>query len=190
MAYACQRKTIPQAGRKKLSRPGGRRWKDCSLSEAEFFDGLTGGQNDFAKAVAALRATARPFCLIGGLAVNHYVGPVVTLDAHFAVAVGEGVPEALRQAGFEVEEFPYSVNALFPGSRLRFQITLDGRYGDFPGRAVEPELFGARVPVAALEDLVQSKLWAVSDPGRRASKRPRMRLTWCVFARAILAFLR
>ena len=141
------------------------------MSDAEFFAGLTGGQQDFARAVEALRTANRPFCLIGGLAINHYVEPVVTLDADFALAASSGVAEALGKAGFEVEEFPYSLNALFPGSRLRFQLTVNGRYAAFPSRAVETELFGVRVPVAALEDLVQGKLWAASDPARRASKR-------------------
>jgi hypothetical protein len=146
------------------------------MSDAEFFAGLTGGQNDFARAVAALRATRRDFCLIGGLAINHYVEPVVTLDADFAVAASGGVALALRNAGFLVEEFPHSLKALFPGSRLRFQLTINDRDGDFPSRAVETELFGVRVPVAALEDLVQGKLWAAQDATRRDSKRQKDRL--------------
>ena len=146
------------------------------MSDAEFFAGLTGGQNDFARAVAALRGTGRAFCLIGGLAINHYVEPVVTLDADFAVAASGGVADALRAAGFSVEELPHSLNALFPGSRLRFQLTINDRYGTFPSRAVEAELFGVRVPVASLEDLVQAKLWAAMDTTRRASRRQKDRL--------------
>lgn len=146
------------------------------MSDAEFFAGLTGDQNDFARAVAALRATGRGFCLIGGLAINHYVEPVVTLDADFAVAASGGVADALRAAGFSVEEFPHSLNAVFPGSRLRFQLTFNDRYGAFPSRAIETELFGVRVPVAVLEDLVQGRLWAAMDTTRRASERQKDRL--------------
>ena len=75
------------------------------MTDAEFFAGLTGGQNDFARAVAARRSTGRPSCLIGGLAINRYVGPVVSLDADFAVAASESLAEALRTARFAVEEF-------------------------------------------------------------------------------------
>jgi len=146
------------------------------MTDAEFFTGLTGEQNDFARAVQALRGAGAGFCLIGGLAVNHYFDPMVTLDADFAVAARGGVAGALRAAGFEVEEFPHSLNAHFPGSRLRFQLTLNDRYGTFPTRAVEAKLFGVRVPVAALEDLVQGKLWAAMDASRRASKRQKDRL--------------
>lgn len=141
------------------------------MSEAQFFAGVTGSDNDLVRAVAALRAAGQPFCLIGGLAVNHYVEPVVTLDADFAITASDGVSDALRAAGFRVETFPHSINAYLEGSRLRIQITINSRYGTFPSRATEAEVFGVQMPVAALEDLVQGKLWAATDPGRRASKR-------------------
>ena len=111
------------------------------------------------------------FCLICGLGVNQYVEPVVTLDADFAVAGESGVAGALRDHGFKVEEHSHSLNAQFPGSRLRVQITLDSRYAGFPARAVMGNVFGVRLPVAALEDLVQGKLWAIADERRRASKK-------------------
>lgn len=141
------------------------------MTAEQFLSGLTGGQDDFRRATEALCATGQPFCLIGGLAVNHYVEPVVTLDADFAIAGPSKVVEALRSRGFDVEAHPHSINAQYPGSRLRIQITVNSRYASFPTRAVETELFGVRLPVAALGDLVQGKLWALSDPGRRPSKK-------------------
>lgn len=41
----------------------------------------------------------------------------------------------------------------------------------FPAGATEREVLGVRLPVAALEDVVQGKLWAWADPERRRSKR-------------------
>ncbi|MGI8604557.1 MAG: hypothetical protein ACR2OZ_16415 [Verrucomicrobiales bacterium] len=145
------------------------------MSEAEFLAGITGSADDFQRVTAALRASGQPFCLIGGLAVNKYAEPVVTLDADFAIAAGGGVSDALRAAGFEVEGFAHSINARLPGSRLRIQITINSRYSQFPGRATEYELFGTRLPVAAIEDLVQGKLWALGDTSRRPSKRAKDR---------------
>src|SRR2546422_4208723 len=142
-----------------------------AMTAEQFLSGLTGGHDDFRRAADALRASGHRFCLIGGLAVNHYVEPVVTLDADFAVAGTTNVVEALGARGFEVEAHPHSINAQYPGSRLRIQITINSRYADFPSRAVEAELFGVRLPVAALEDLVQGKLWALQDPERPASKK-------------------
>jgi hypothetical protein len=141
------------------------------MSEEEFLAGITGSVSDLRLAVEALRSTGHGFCLVGGLAVNHYAEPVVTLDADFAVAAEAGVAEALRARGFASEIFPHSINAQLPGSRLRLQITVNSRYAGFPARAVPGRLFGVEVPVAALPDLVQGKLWALQDTTRRASKR-------------------
>jgi hypothetical protein len=141
------------------------------MTSERFLAGLTGHDNDFLLVARALKAAGEPFCLIGGLAVNHYVEPVVTLDADFAVAGHSRTAQSLRDCGFKVEEHPHSLNAQLPGSRLRVQITLDERYAPFPSRAVMGDVFGVRLPVAALEDLVQGKLWSLADPQRRASKK-------------------
>jgi hypothetical protein len=141
------------------------------LSEQEFFAGVTGSTNDLALVAGALRATGQPFCLIGGLAVNQYAEPVVTLDADFALTASGQAAEVLRAAGFLVREFANSLNAQLPGSRLRIRITINSRYGDFPSRAVTGVIFGVEMPVACLEDVVREKLWAATDPARRASKR-------------------
>jgi hypothetical protein len=141
------------------------------MSEAEFLAGITGSPNDLALAVQALRASGQPFCLIGGLAVNHYAEPMVTLDADFAIAGAAGAAAALQVVGFVVEEFPHSLNATQPGSRLRIQITINNRYSAFPARAIAGTIFGVEMPVACLEDVVQGKLWAATDPARRKSKR-------------------
>lgn len=141
------------------------------MSDQEFFAGLTGSQNDLALVVRVFQATGQPFCLIGGLAVNHYSEPMVTLDADFAITAATGAAGALRTAGFLVEEFPHSINATLPGSRLRIQITINSRYGTFPTRAVTGTIFGVEMPIACLADVVQGKLWAASDPARRRSKR-------------------
>lgn len=141
------------------------------MSEEEFLAGLTGSDNDLRLVVQALHASGQPFCLIGGLAVNHYVEPMVTLDADFAIASADGAAEALETKGFEVKRFPHSINATLPGSRLRIQITINRRYGTFPSRAVIGTIFGVEMPIASLPDVVQGKLWAATDPSRRRSKR-------------------
>ena len=125
-----------------------------------------------------MKATGQPFCLIGGLAVNHFVEPVVTLDADFAIGGSEGLVEAMRTRGFVVETFLHSINAQLPGSRLRLQITINARYAAFPSRAAPASVFGVNMSVASLADLVQGELWAATDPARRATKRQKDRLDW------------
>ena len=70
-----------------------------------------------------------------------------------------------------MEEFPHSLNVASPGSDLRVQIQTDPRYSDFVKRSTDREVLGLLLPVAALEDILQGKVWAASDPQRRASKR-------------------
>ena len=141
------------------------------MTAQRFFAELTGSENDLKLAAEALSASGNPFCVIGGLAVNHYVEPVVTLDADFAVSASAGVADALKARGFIVEEHPHSLNATLKGSRLRVQITINDRYGSFPDRALPAEIFGVDQRVAALPDVVQGKLWALADSKRRPSKK-------------------
>jgi hypothetical protein len=145
------------------------------MTEGEFFAAVTGHESDLVRAVAALRASGQAFCLIGGLAVNNYTEPVVTLDADFAVVASGGLAPALKDQGFEVDAFPHSMNARLPGSKLRLQITINSRYAEFPSRAVEATIFGVSMPVAALEDILRGKIWAFSDAQCRPSKRAKDR---------------
>jgi hypothetical protein len=131
-----------------------------------------GGASDFARVVEICRRLG-PYCLVGGLAVNCYVEPVYTLDADF-VLIASNMTELKRelvQSEFRVEEFTHSVNAQAPASELRIQFTSDSRYQSFLSKAEEKEVLGVPVQVAALEDIVQGKLWAFLDPQRRLTKR-------------------
>jgi hypothetical protein len=131
-----------------------------------------GGATDFAR-IAAACATFGPWCLIGGLAVNHYVEPVYTLDADIVVIASSlrNLIAHLQEEGFGIEEHAHSVNARAAGSDLRIQFKTDSRYQQFLSRASEATVLGVAVKVAALEDVAQGKLWAWSDPSRRLSKR-------------------
>jgi hypothetical protein len=131
-----------------------------------------GGATDFARLIAACEAF-KPYCLIGGLAVNCYVEPVYTLDADFVV-IARNLSELtvyLDEQGFLIEKHPHSVNAKSPRSELRIQFTTDERYQAFRTRSVEAEVLGTRVRVACLEDVARGKLWAYTDPQQRLSKR-------------------
>jgi hypothetical protein len=112
------------------------------------------------------------YCVIGGLAVNAYVEPVVTLDLDVVLAAEDlrRVEPALA-ATFTTERFPHSLNVSMAGSDLRVQIQTDPRYASCVEHAVRREVLGVTLPVAPLTDVLQGKVWAVQDPGRRASKR-------------------
>jgi hypothetical protein len=122
--------------------------------------------------VHLLRTHDVPFCVIGGQAVNAYVEPVVSLDLDVVIAA-DRVAEVrgLMAPVFHVETVPLRLKIAAPHSDLRVQIQLDPRYADVLDRAAPHDVLGLTLPVASVDDVLRGKVWAVEDPGRRASKR-------------------
>jgi hypothetical protein len=143
------------------------------MTASEIFEAVTGsGSSDFAFVVGILNRRGA-WCLVGGLAVNCYVEPVYTLDAHIVVIAAElpAVKDALINAGFSVDEFPYSLNAKMPNSDLRIQFSLEPCYQEFVNDTTTHEVLGQQVPVVSLTNVLRGKIWAWSDEKRRLSKR-------------------
>jgi hypothetical protein len=137
-------------------------WKRITVDDANLLDQL----------LSLLDTERVSYCVVGGQAVNAYVEPVVSLDLDLVVAVDDlQRMESLLAQRFHVERFPHSLNVSLAGSDLRVQIQLDPRYGPFVERASIRDVLGARMRVARLEDVLQGKVWAASDPARRGSKR-------------------
>lgn len=144
------------------------------MTGRQFMNAMANGQIDLlALVLKVLEDTASDYCLVGGLAVNAYAEPVVSLDLDLVVIASkiEVLCEAAAQAGMRIERFPHSLNLTAPGSDLRVQIQTDPRYQEFLGRAQERMVLGYQMKVAALQDVLVGKLWAYSDPMRRRSKR-------------------
>ena len=137
-------------------------WKAVTVDQSDLLDRL----------LALLRDHNIRFCLVGGQAVNAYAEPVVSLDLDIVIAAHEvGRAVTLLQQEFGVERFAHSVNVSAEGSNLRVQIQTDPRYTEFVNRAEQHTVLGLDLPVARIDDVLQGKLWAVSDPQRRGSKR-------------------
>ena len=136
-------------------------WKAVTMDKANLLDEI----------LALLREHGIRFCVIGGQAVNAYVEPLVSLDLDLAVAVDQidAVRKMMREK-FKLEEFPHSMNISAAESNLRVQIQTDPRYSDFVERAADKEVLGLRLPVASVDDVLQGKIWAASDPERRRTK--------------------
>lgn len=113
-----------------------------------------------------------PFCVIGGLAVNAYAEPVVSLDIDVVVAQ-DRIPELIRALppSFKTKKYPNSLNLTSPDTDLRIQIQTDPRYQDFISRSKKKDVLGYRLSVARVEDVLQGKIWAATDETRRPSKR-------------------
>ncbi len=139
----------------------------------EFWALVTSDRSAFLDRLLSWLAEERiAYCVIGGQGVNAYVEPLVSLDLDLAVAAGHlaGLEAGLPR-GLVVERFPRSLNVAAPGSDLRVQFQTDERYSAFVDRAVPREVLGVTMPVARVDDLLQGKVWAALEPGRRPSKR-------------------
>jgi hypothetical protein len=139
-----------------------------------FFDTIANRRSDILQIfLDILKKTSADYCVVGGLAVNAYVEPVVSLDLDVVVNVQE-LEKVWREAikiGFRAEKFKHSVNLTRSGSDLRIQLQTDARYQDFIARAKPKKILGYTMKVAALEDVLLGKSWAYLDEERRRSKR-------------------
>jgi hypothetical protein len=110
--------------------------------------------------------------VIGGQGVNAYAEPLVSRDLALVVSVDqlEDVEKLLTE-NFRVERFPHGLNVSAADSKLRVQIQTDPRYFEFPERSSVMEVLGLQLPVADIKDLLDGKIWAAMDAGRRESKR-------------------
>ncbi len=143
------------------------------MRAAEFYDRITvGGIAVIDEIVKLLEEEGIRYCVIGGQAVNYYAEPLVSLDLDLVVATDQiEVAEELLAQRFTVRRFPHSLNVTPSESDLRVQIQTDPRYSEFVARAGNGEVLGVEMFVAALQDVLQGKVWAAQDPSRRASKR-------------------
>src|SRR5437764_476810 len=138
----------------------------------EFYKTVVRDHTDFLERfIDVLDEQGIRFCVIGGMAVNAYVEPMVTLDLDVVIATDQfDEARAALEAAFKVREFPHTLNLSQYGSDLRIQIQLNPCFAGFAERAEVRIVLGMRLPVATLEDVLQSKIWAAQEPTRRASK--------------------
>lgn len=137
-------------------------WKAVIEDRTDFLDEF----------LALLTDNGIRYCVIGGQGVNAYAEPLVSLDLDVAVATEDlERVETLLSGRYRIERFPHSVNVSAAGSQLRVQIQTDPRYAAFVPRATPREVLGVTLQVAAVEDVLQGKIWAFLDEKRRGTKR-------------------
>jgi hypothetical protein len=144
------------------------------MTAKEFIKAVANGDADIIQLLLdILTETKTPYCVIGGLAVNAYVEPVVSLDLDVVVIAKdtERICTRAEEQGLKVERFPHSINLSSTRSELRVQLQTDGRYQTFIPRASAKTVVGYDMRVARLEDVLQGKVWAYQDESRRKSKR-------------------
>ena len=143
------------------------------MTKKEFMHAVSNGQEDILQQMLDLLNEMKiDYCVIGGLAVNVYVEPVVSLDLDLVI-VAEATENLLKAAEkiFNIVKLPHSVNLSSTKSDLRIQLQTDPRYQTFIVRSSIKEVMGYEMKVAAVEDVLQGKTWAYCDEQRRKSKR-------------------
>ena len=144
------------------------------MTAKQFYDWQTsGGTDDVMRLVDILERADVVWCVIGGVAVNHWAEqPMVTEDIDLVVASDAMAQTVslLEEGGFRSETFEWSIN--FKGrSAVSIQLSTEAFYSDFPSRAVPADVPGILLRVASLEDTLSGKIKAWSEPERRQSKR-------------------
>ena len=114
-----------------------------------------------------------PYCIIGGLGVNAYADPVVSLDLDIVIVARrlEELCAKAVEAGLQIERFEHSINLSSSKSDLRIQLQTDARYQEFISRAKRKNVLGYEMMVATMENVLKGKLWAYVNQTKRKSKR-------------------
>ena len=143
------------------------------MTKKEFLNTVSNGKVDILQIfLDTISAVNTEYCIIGGLAVNAYVEPVVSLDLDIIIATKdiERVCEAAAEH-FKIQRFVHSINLSSSESDLRIQLQTDSRYQNFIPRAKFRNVLGYDMKVADVKDVLKGKIWAYSDTERRMSKR-------------------
>lgn len=137
-------------------------WKAVVQDESNFLE----------RVIGLLDGGGFRYCVIGGVGVNAYVEPVLTLDLDIVLAV-EQLEDARVLLGreFKLREFEHSINVYDPGSKLQVQIPKDPGLSEIIERSETRSVLDLRLPVASAPDLIHLKAAAAMEPERRASKR-------------------
>jgi len=143
------------------------------MTKKEFLNSVSNGKVDILQIfLDVLSEEGVAYCVIGGLAVNAYVEPVVSLDLDIVITAGD-IEKMCQAVGhqFKIEHFAHSINLSSSHSDLRIQLQTDSRYQAFISRAEDHNVLGYDMRVADIEDVLQGKIWAYADEQRRMSKR-------------------
>lgn len=143
------------------------------MTGKEFFEKTTHTKSGFIdEFFSLLKKKQIDYCVIGGLAVNAYTEPVVTLDLDIVIAARKAkeLTDELKKH-YTVKEFPNSINVYSEKSDLRIQIQTAPELQKYLDNASEKEVLGYKLRVASIEDVFKSKIAAAIEPERRESKR-------------------
>lgn len=114
-----------------------------------------------------------PYCVIGGVGINAYCEPLLTLDFDCVIIIEDvkKIRDELKKKAFKVKTHPYTWEITHKDSDMKIQIQRDERYQGFIKRAKSHKVLGYNLKVAQKEDILQGKIWAYEDISRNELKR-------------------
>ncbi|MEW6684960.1 MAG: hypothetical protein AB1393_01980 [Candidatus Edwardsbacteria bacterium] len=140
----------------------------------EFYNKATNSKFDIiAEFLSLLHNERINYCVIGGVAINAYCEPLVTLDFDCVIAKDRiiDLKEKLKSKGFKIKTHPHTYEVTHLNSEVRIQIQRDNRYQEFIKGATFCKVLDYRMRVAKKEDLLCGKLWASQDKTRNKLKK-------------------
>lgn len=144
------------------------------MTAQEFYMRVTNSKRDLIyEFLEILHKEKIPYSVVGGIAVNAYCEPILTLDLDCVVVVEqiERLKGRLRGSGFKVKSHPHTWEITHKASDVRIQIQRDKRYQEFISRAESHKVLGYTMKVAQKEDVLKGKVWAYEDSERDELKR-------------------
>jgi hypothetical protein len=140
----------------------------------EFYNRVTECKKDIVgEFLEIVEKSKIPYCVIGGVGVNAYCEPIVTLDFDCVILKEKiGVlRKRLKEKGYRIKNHPHTWEVKNNCSKLRIQIQKDERYQRFIRKAKVKKVLGYKLKVASKEDILQGKVWAYKDEKRDILKR-------------------
>lgn len=144
------------------------------MNANSFFNRVTNSTQDILSEFINLLETEKiNYCVIGGIGMNAYCEPIVTLDFDCVIAT-EKIPairSLLKEKGFKVKKHPRTIEIKSQNSDLRIHIQLDKRYEEFLKNAKYRDMLGYKLKIADKSDLLKGKIWAYLDSERNKLKK-------------------
>lgn len=144
------------------------------MTANQFFNKVTNSKEDIvSKFITLLDNEEIDYCIIGGMGMNTYCEPIITLDFDCVIVMEKIplIPKILKEKGFKVKKHPHTLEIKSKYSDVRIHIQLDSRYENFLKNAKYHKILGYRMKVASKEDLLIGKIWAYTDTERNRLKK-------------------
>lgn len=144
------------------------------MTEKDFYNRITNSKRDIlAEFLNILKSKKIDYCVVGGIAVNAYCEPLVTLDFDCIIAIKDidHLKDDLRKTGFKIKKHPHTFELKHKNTDIKIQLQRDNGYFDFIKRAKIRDVLGYKMKVAKKEDLLKGKIWAYTDAERNKLKK-------------------